>query len=240
MAETTRESALDALYGNRPIPDPTAQTSDAIDRAVSSLRELLEARISRETEPIKATIAAMDKAIIVFADNLTRVPTDVDKQVGNLKEFMLEKFNAEQQHFRTVDEKFHGVETQFIERDVRVKESATATATAVAAALQAAKEAVGEQNKSFTLSIDKSEKATGEQINQQRVLFETTTKGLNDKISDLQERLARIDALGLGRREAVGDSRANAGELRGYLASGIAFVLFLVALVDFATRLAGK
>ena len=99
---------------------------------------------------------------------------------------MLETFN-------TVQEKFSGVEKQFGERDVRVIQAASAQTTAVNAALQAQKEAVTEQNKSFTLSIDKSEKGTGEAIAQQRTLLQTATGSLGDKIDDLKSRFAAVE-----------------------------------------------
>ncbi len=61
------------------------------------------------------------------------------------------------------------------------------------AALQAAKEAVGEQNKSSALAIAKSEAATTKQIDQLAGVIQTMTKAFDDKVGDVKDRLTRIE-----------------------------------------------
>ncbi len=223
--------ALHTGAGSTPVPDPTVLTSAALAREIGGVREILEARILGEVGVINAKLLEADKAVVLLQSKHDRVTDLIDAKVGQLKALHDERFN-------TVVQQFNGIDTQFLERDTRVKESATATATAVAAALQAAKEAVGEQNKSFTVSIDKSEKATGEQIAQQRVLLDTTTKGLSDKIDDLRERMTRLEGLGLGRSEAtseqravVTDQRAGQGAQLAYVVAGISAFVALLTLV---------
>jgi hypothetical protein len=63
----------------------------------------------------------------------------------------------------------------------------------VDAALQAAKEAVGEQNKSNALAIAKSEATFTKQIDQIGVLISTMQKGIDDKIDDMKSRLQAIE-----------------------------------------------
>jgi hypothetical protein len=77
-----------------PVPDPTLLTTEQLNRGLTNLRELLEARIH----------AVEDSARNRYED-LRRVPTDTDRQVGHLKELFTEKFNS--------------VEKQFNERDIR-------------------------------------------------------------------------------------------------------------------------
>lgn len=153
--------------------DPTALTTQAILREVTALRDIVFTRFE-----------AMDKAMALFSDNLTRVPTDTDKQVGNLKELHQEKFDS--------------IQVQFSERDVRVEQTAKDTKVAVDAALQAAEKAVEKQNEAFSLSINKSEAATLKQIDGQAALIQSATSALNDKIDDIKERLTRIEGAAVG------------------------------------------
>lgn len=218
-------------------PDPSVLTREMIHTEAASLSALLRAELAGESSELRARLDAMDRAIVVFQDNLTRVPTETQRAVAALEGLMQERFS-------TVNEKFHGIEQQFQERDVRVREAALSQTTAVNAALQAQKEAAGEQAKTFGLATDKAEKATGEQIAQQRILLEATTrnlsdkietntKGLADQIADLKERYARFESLGLGRGAAVVEQRASAGELRAYAALAITVLLATLAVVTF-------
>ena len=69
------ENKLSMAGDVRPVPDPTLLTTMALTREVAALKELLEARIE-----------ALGKAQALFETNLTRLPTEVDKQIGQLKE----------------------------------------------------------------------------------------------------------------------------------------------------------
>lgn len=193
-------------------PDPSILTRDLIRDEITGLRELLHAELHGQNSALQARLDAMDEAIRVAKADLVRVPTEVDKRVGGLDAVIAERIG-------TINEKFHAVEQQFQERDVRVREAALSQTTAVNAALSAQKEAAGEQAKTFGLATDKAEKATGEQIAQQRVLLEATTrnlsdkietntKGLSDQIADLKDRLTRFESLGLGHTAATVDIRA--------------------------------
>jgi hypothetical protein len=86
------------------------------------------------------------------------------------------------------EEKFLSIQVQFRERDVRTEQSAGQVKLAVDAALQAQKEAAGEQAKSFTLATNKSETSMNAQIT-----------GLDSKINDVKDRLNRVEGMGLGR-----------------------------------------
>jgi hypothetical protein len=89
--------------GSRPIPDPTLLTTQQLLREMQNLKEVVFTRLD-----------GMDRAMVVFSDNLTRAPTEVDKQIGHLKE-LTEK---------TVSERFGSVQTQFNERDLRNRQAA--------------------------------------------------------------------------------------------------------------------
>jgi hypothetical protein len=153
--------------------DPSALSTQQLWREIAALKELVFTRLE-----------AIEKAIKVSHDDLTRVPTDVQKQVGNLKELH--------------EEKFASVQKQFEERDERVKQNAQDTKVAVDAALQAAKELVALQNISLAQSSAKQEASFSKQIDAQGLLIQTTEKATDDKIDDLKDRMTRIEGRGEG------------------------------------------
>lgn len=193
-----------------PNPDPSEMTRAKIDHDIEELQQKLYERIEGLRMAMQARLDAIDKASLLFETNLNRIPTQTDRQVGGLQDLIYAKLEALQtllnsNHVLT-DEKFNGVDRQFVERDVRVGQSAVAATTAVNAALQAAKEAVGEQNKSFTLSITKSETATMKQIDALLVTSQTATTGLLTTITDVKERLTRIEGQAVGRVDTTSDN----------------------------------
>lgn len=162
-----------------PVPDPSVLTTQNLHRELASLKEALETRL-----------AAMDKATELLNENVTRVPTDVDKAIAHLQSLH--------------DEKFSSVDKQFKERDTRTDKIAELNQKAIDAALQAAKEAVGKQNEASSMSIAKSEAATKEKIDQQGILLQTETRGLTKRLDDLKERLDRGEGSHKGRSDGYG------------------------------------
>jgi hypothetical protein len=179
------------MQGSVPLPDPTLLTTENLRREIANLSLLIDARLD-----------GMDKAVVIFQDSLTRVPTDTDKQVSHLRELVLSELTRVS---LVHEEKFRSIGVQFTERDVRTEQTSRDSKVAVDAALQAAKEAVGEQNKSSALAIAKSEAATTKQIDQLGVLISNTTAGLNDKIEDIKARLTLIEG-----KDSGGASRSQA------------------------------
>lgn len=177
------------------VTDPTFLTTQQLLREYTSLKELVFTRLD-----------AMDKAMELFNANITRVPTDTDKQISHLKELH--------------DERFSGVDKQFTERDVRTEQSATATKIAVDAALQAQKEAAGAQNESNAAAIAKSEAATAKQIDGIIALLNSSLKALDEKINDLKGRLDR------GEGKVAGH-----GDIWGYIIGGVGILSAILTLV---------
>lgn len=164
--------------GSRPVPDPTILTTQQLNREISALKELMTIRHD-----------GYDRAIELIQSKADKEPS-VDNVVGRL-----EKIAA------VTDEKFNGIEKQFAERDVRVEQTSRDSKVAVDAALQAAKEAVGEQNKSSALAIAKSEAATTKQIDSMVLLIQSSNKAIDDKIDDLKNRLTTIEGTKHGNKE---------------------------------------
>lgn len=242
------------------VPDPSSLTTQQLWREVAALKELLQSQLD-----------SMEKAITVAHEDLVRVPTDVQKQVGNLKELQDAKFAAGiERHselansvvtIRSIietrldgmdkaiellqatadkfparmdekidaatgvhEEKFRSIQTQFTERDVRTEQTSRDSKVAVDAALQAAKEAVAEQNRSSALSITKSESATGKQIDQLVALIQSNTKAVDDKFDDIKERLTRIE----GKGEAVVVAKADTRSADSQRQASSSFILAIV------------
>jgi hypothetical protein len=116
-------------------------------------------------------------------------------------------------------EKFESIRTQFRERDVRTDQTANQVKLAVDAALQAQKEAAGEQAKSFGAATTKSETAMNKQI-----------EGLDGKITDVKDRLNRVEATSLGASYNRSDSNQEAA-LRQHGAQNIISTIATIASV---------
>ena len=181
MAATTN------VRESKPVPDPTVLTTQQLQREIGGSRELVESRISGFKDTIETRLGGMDKAITLLQTQSDRLPSlilDAVKQLQSLHE-----------------EKFRSIETQFIERDTRTEQTSRDSKVAVDAALQAAKEAVGEQNKSNALAIAKSEATFTKQIDQIGVLISTLQKGLDEKIDDLRLRMQVTESVKKGGNE---------------------------------------
>lgn len=164
----------------RPVPDPTQLTNELVEKANAALKAVIEARL-----------AAIDAQIALLQADIRSRPAEIEHSITHLE-------RLHDQKFATVAEQFSSVQKQFNERDERSRDAKIASDTAVSAALQAQKEAAGESAKSFALSIDKSERATLEQITQQRSQIQSSTTNLDGKIDDLKERVTRIEGAAVG------------------------------------------
>lgn len=195
--------------GHLPIPDPTLLTTQQLHREIFSVREVIETRIN-----------SMDKAIELVKGIADRIPQLMEKAISQLQGLHEEKFSS--------------IQTQFKERDTRSDQTSKDNKVAIDAALQAAKEAVGEQNKSSQLAIAKSEAATTKQIDAIVILIANGQKALDDKIDDIKERLTTIEGNRAGQQEKKQDTTSNwvivfgaIGVLFGLVGTVVAFVAML-------------
>jgi hypothetical protein len=141
--------------GTTPVPDPTILTTQQLVAAIAAVREILETRLD-----------AMDTATELNKQNTDKIPSLIEHRVREL-----EKLH---------DEKFEGVDKQFVERDARSKQVSELNQKALDAALQAAKDASGKTESSFTKQIaDLTEN------------FTTKNTALEDRLNDLKSRIDR-------------------------------------------------
>ena len=192
-----------------------------IGRAVDALRELLGARID-----------GMDIATKLLATQVAEVPTDTDKAINALKQIMA----GEIENVRAVtQERFTAVEGTF-----------ASNALALTAALAAQKEAASEQNKSNTLAITKSEQATKETIAANAAQTTNSLISQAATISDLKDRLVRIESGGVAtaiarteQREVRGETRADragASQIAMMIIAAISVMIAIISLVALALK----
>jgi hypothetical protein len=172
------------------VPGGPYLTTEELRRDVSALREILQARLD-----------GMDRATVVLSETVNRTPTAIQLAVAHLQELHNERFNSLDKEVR---EKFSGVSLQFVERDVRTNQAATASAQALAAALQAAKEAVFEQAQAAAKAAEKTETSTGKQIDLLLSQIKAQGETFGDRLAELKERIDRGEGQGQGQAAALG------------------------------------
>jgi hypothetical protein len=151
--------------GSRPIPDPTLLTTQAQERAISALRELLDARAKGLADENAWQTKEFDSSVARIVLRLDRIPEMIETRTIELQ--------------RLMEEKFKGVDQQFAGRDV-----------ALAAALLAQKTSVDEQNKANAASSAKAEGATTKQIDGIQSIIFANSKATDDKIDGVKSLLA--------------------------------------------------
>ena len=235
-----------------PQPDPTLLTTAQLTREIANARELIESKVNgaivmlegriastvaaldtlrnevdRHTEDVKeileTRLVGMDRTINLLQDTQNRVPMLTDEKLIQLRSLH--------------EEKFASIGVQFAERDTRTEQTAAGVKIAVDAALQAAKEAVAEQNRSFALATGKSETATMKQIDALGLAIQTANKGLDDKIADMKDRLTRIEGMDLGsnrhREQQLGERADTHGGNQNMIAIATAALAALAIVFTF-------
>jgi hypothetical protein len=176
-----------------PRPDPSRLTTDQLRRELSGLREVLTARLD-----------GMDRATTLLSETVNRTPTVIQTEIAHVRELIQEKLGT---LGGQAEEKFKSIELQFVERDVRTGQAATAAGEALKAALQAAKEAVFEQAQAAAKAADKTELSTTKQIDLIQNQIKTLGESFTDKIDDLKGRIDRGEGSASGTASYRADRR---------------------------------
>jgi hypothetical protein len=239
-----------------PQPDPTLLTTAQLTREIANARELSESKVNGVAtmlegrikyavdamenvrlvadkytdtaikdvkEILETRFVGMDRAIDLLQETQNRFPILMDEKLNQLRSLHQEKFDS--------------IRIQFAERDARTEQTAAGVKIAVDAALQAAKEAVAEQNRSFALATGKSETATMKQIDALGLAIQTANKGLDDKIADMKDRLTRIEGMDLGsnrhREQQLGERADTHGGNQNMIAIATAALAALAIVFTF-------
>lgn len=143
---------------------------------------------------------------VLTTQQLIREIASVSKEIGCTKEILEARLNGNE---KVYEEKFAGIDRQFVERDVRTEQTSKDRQLAVDSAFQAAKEAVEKTEASFTKQLD-----------QLQVLLQQTAKSSDEKIGDLKDRISTIE-----------NRRAGMNEGWGYLAGVVGTLIAIAAVV---------
>jgi hypothetical protein len=190
----------------RPVPDPTSLTTAQLRRELSALREILTARLD-----------GMDRATTLLSETVNRTPTVIQTEIVHVREL--------------VDEKLTSVDQRFDERDVRTDQAAKASKEALDAALLAAKELVSQQNEANAAAADKAEQSTIKQIDQIGIRIDTMQKALDDRLTELKERIDRGEGSDAGAATHRTEQRLDLSQVIAALAVLVAVVFgILLAL----------
>lgn len=214
-ATTALREVLEARINNN--TDKIAQSEAVITRhvdlAIVTLQKSIDdkiANIHENIETLKETIrrrfelgdTATEKAAV-------NVKTAVDTAFAAANLAIMSTQDIFSEKIRSLTETVGVFKTSVNERfelgDVQTEKAARDVKSAVDAAFAAAKEAVGEQNKSNALSISKSEAATIKTIDQLTENLRLSVKNTDDKIeamrkttddkmADLKDRLVAMEA----------------------------------------------
>jgi hypothetical protein len=223
-----------AGYGQVPVPDPTLLTTQAVDRAMGHVhellggfREIMETRLDGLDKATELHRLAADRGAATNETQRQLLETSLGRRLASLQDHMM----AEVRRVSDVgQEKFLAVTTRLSERDDWAKEQKVEARISLDAALAAAKEAVSEQNKANTLAIGKSEAATQKQIDSNAMNTATSIRSLEDKIADIKERLDRGEG---GIRGAVGqvaESRSTAADARARTSLTVSIAFAIIGL----------
>jgi chromosome segregation ATPase len=177
--------------------DPTPLTTAMLLREISNLSEKVGIRID-----------GIEKAQATFEKSLTRVPTEVQKEVGHLRELHEQRFSSVEQR-QEADKK--------------------ASEDALKVALQAQKELAAAQDTANAAAITKSQDATDKQVGAIKQTNDANFKSLDDKIADLKGRLDRGEGGSGAVRERNTDRRLDTGLIVAIIA-----ILLTAASIVFA------
>ena len=191
---------------NVPIPDPSLLTTQQLRDGLATLKELINARLD-----------AMDTATDLRLEAFQRVPADIAGQIKHLREVQ--------------DEKFHTINNQFVERDVRTAQASVAADDALKAALQAAKELVGAQGEASAAAAVKSETSFAKQVDQIGTILSTTQLALDARITELKERIDRNEGSSSGAEMSLSSRRSDSQLVVS--AIGLLLLLASVAIAVF-------
>ncbi|HXJ71498.1 MAG TPA: hypothetical protein VNM37_01550 [Candidatus Dormibacteraeota bacterium] len=174
--------------------DPTLLTTAALQREIAALKSQGQDALAAEVRVIVTRIEEIQRAIDKASEDYVRVPTLLDRAVTQLQQLMdrrFERIDAELKAAEKLrDEKFGLVQSRLDELE----------------------KAANKQAENFTSASAKSEANFVKQVDQLVVLVQTSTKGLDDKITsgtealddkitDAKERLTRIESTAVGRIE---------------------------------------
>jgi len=161
-------------------------------------------------------------------DPTKRTLEALNREIENLEEKTDDAFDFREkltaQSLAHIELRFQLIEAARIEQKADTKQ-------AVVDALSAQKEAVKEQTTASDRSIAKSETATNKQLEQQYSTFTAALTGLDDKNTDLKDRIARVESELKSRMTIIESVKKGATDNTMALYAAAAALVGVVAIV---------
>jgi hypothetical protein len=177
----------------------------------------LRSELATQFRGIETRFGAIDKATDLQHQDLVRVPTQVDKAIGALREVLEQTLATHIAELRgELHQHISETREKFAAATVLTDKLRIADSTALTAALSAAEKAVGEQNRSSSLAITKSEQGMLEALKQQQVNFQTEIRAITVNLGTMQSRLDR----GEGNSNTIYSMAAMMGAILALLIAG--------------------
>lgn len=177
----------------KPIPDPTALTTDQILREVSHLQQLIEERNAERDKRYEQRASAQQTAIETALTGVERRTAELDDNLRRTVENLNQLTEAKFVTFRTL------IDSQA----EKVAIALAAADKAVSAALAAAEKAVGKAEISNEKRFESLSAITTNSMEQHKAFvsraeIETMRVGLSEKIDALKEFALRSEGKGAG------------------------------------------
>jgi hypothetical protein len=205
-----------------PNPDPSVMTTVQLDRAIGGVTE----NFAGQLRAVAVRVDGMEKAATLMHEDMVRVPTVLDREIKSARELLEAKLAN---IFDVVTERFARVDVMFSEGSRREKDLSVARDLALTNALNAAKEAVAEQNKANTAAITKSEISFSEQLKQLANTADQAYRSINEKIDDVKSRLDKGEGGVSGAQSSRSESRLDYGQLMTFVMAAVALVSLALA-----------
>ena len=207
----------------------------------SALRREMTIMITGITDVITTRLDAIDKATEIFQANLTRVPTDVDKQIGALRSIVNEQLLRIEQGIAQNDLRYEqryiasqaALSAAFLAAQSAVNAALASAKDAVQAASVAAEKAVMAQNEANSAAINKTELSVAKQIDGIMISLTLSAKTLDEKIGLINARLDRGDGISMNK-----SSNQSNGFAMGSMA--IAAIAVVFTLLSYVRSLSGS
>lgn len=177
-------------YNPNPLPQVSLVTNEQLIREIYHLKVLIDARI----EGTEETQAVLKEKINGFHGAL-------DRECSKILSLMGEKFNAVDIQIRERDMRFQMIDNNQKESAIVMVKTSSESITA---ALEAQKRLSEQTNASNNLAINKSEIATGKELEGIKTLLTSYNNTANDKIANINARLDRTEGRATGFAANVG------------------------------------
>ncbi len=194
-----------------PVPDPTVMTTEQLDRTVDALRDYVNTQIKYVDERFRG----IDEASKVLADTVSRFPTEMQREIGHVRELM----TKDEVHAKELIKAHDGHD-----REMALLREASS------------QKAIDKAEGATQKAIDKTETATVAALTRLEALFGATTGPINKNLDDLKSRMDRLEAAKLGGNERVTEGRQNFTSLAGIIVFAFFVLTTLGTIITIVTR----